>query len=161
MGDVAARAGVSKALVHYHFTDKDTLVSALVEEVGRGVVERERAVMAKDDSGHALDAYWEWLDAELRTGDPQILNALSECDSERVRGLSRRIAADRRAVAIDHVSHVFTSLGLAPRVPAALIADTVVAFIDGLATAYALDPARDPRPAFDVLWLALITLSDS
>jgi hypothetical protein len=33
--------------------------------------------------------------------------------------------------------------------------------MDGLATAYALDPSRDPRPAFDVLWLALITLSDS
>jgi AcrR family transcriptional regulator len=161
MGDVAARAGVSKALVHYHFTDKDTLVSALVEEVGRGIVDRERAVMSRGDAGHALDAYWEWLDAELRSGDPQILTALSECDSERVRGLSRRIAADRRAVAIEHVTHVFTSLGLAPRVPAALIADTVVAFIDGLATAYGLDPARDPRPAFDVLWLALITLNDN
>jgi AcrR family transcriptional regulator len=161
MGDVAARAGVSKALVHYHFTDKDTLVSALVEEVGRGIVDRERAVLSQDDAGHALDAYWQWLDNELRAGDAQILNALSEYDSERVRGLSRRIAADRRAVAIDHVSHVFTSLGLTPRVPATLIADTVVAFIDGLATAYALDPARDPRPAFDVLWLALITLSDT
>ena len=161
MGDVAARAGVSKALVHYHFTDKDTLVSALVEEVGRGIVDRERAVVSQGAAGHALDAYWEWLAGELRTGDPQILNALSEYDSERVRGLSRRIAADRRAVALDHVTHVFASLGLAPRVPAALIADTVVAFIDGIATAYALDSARDPRPAFDVLWLALITLNDS
>lgn len=161
MGDVAARAGVSKALVHYHFTDKDTLVSALVEEVGRGIVERERAAMTKADRGHALDEYWLWLEGELRTGDAQILTALAEYDSERVRGLSRRIAADRRATAIDHVTHVFESLSLAPRVPAALIADTVVAFVDGLATAYALDPSRDPRPAFDVLWLALITLSDT
>lgn len=161
MGDVAARAGVSKALVHYHFTDKDTLVAALVEEVGRGVVERERAVIATDDAAHALDAYWSWLDAELRSGDAQILTALSEYDSERIRGLSRRIAGDRRAVAVDHVSHVFASLGLSPRVPVELIADTVVAFMDGLAAAYALDPSRDPRPAFDVLWLALITLSDT
>lgn len=161
MGDVAARAGVSKALVHYHFTDKDTLVSALVDEVGRGIVERERAVLTKNDRGHALDDYWQWLDGELKTGDAQILTALSEYDSERVRGLSRRIAADRRAVAVDHVTHVFESLSLTPRVPATLIAETVVAFVDGLAAAYALDPARDPRPAFDVLWLALITLSDT
>lgn len=161
MGDVAARAGVSKALVHYHFTDKDTLVSALAEEVGRGVVERERAAIAQADAGHALDGYWRWLEGELRTGDAQILTALAECDSERVRALSRRIASDRRAAAMDHVTHVFESLSLTPRVPAALVADTVVAFIDGLATAYALDPTRDPRPAFDVLWLALITLNDS
>lgn len=161
MGDVAARAGVSKALVHYHFTDKDSLVSALVEEVGRGIVERERALTSGEHGGHVLDAYWQWLEGELRAGDAQILTALSEYDSARVRSLSRRIAADRRAVAIDHVAHVFASLGLSPRVPAALIAETVVAFIDGLAMTYALDPARDPRPAFDVLWLALITLSDS
>ena len=161
MGDVAARAGVSKALVHYHFRDKDSLVSALVEEVGRGIVERERAAIARGDAPHALDAYWHWLESELRAGDAQILTALSEYDSVRVRGLSRRIAVDRRAVAVDHVAHVFQSLGLTPRVPASLIADTVVAFMDGLAMAHALDPARDPRPAFDVLWLALITLSDT
>lgn len=161
MGDVATRAGVSKALVHYHFQDKDSLVSALVEEVGRGVVERERAAIAREGVTHSLDNYWSWLESELRSGDPRILTALSECDSERVRGLSRRIAADRRAVALEHVTHVFESLSLSPRIPAPLIADTVVAFVDGLATAYALDPSRDPRPAFDVLWLALLTLSDS
>ena len=161
MGDVAARAGVSKALVHYHFQDKDSLVSALAEEVGRGIVERERAAIGREGVSHSLDGYWAWLEAELKSGDPRILTALAEYDSERVRGLSRRIAADRRAVAVDHVTHVFESLSLTPRVPATLIADTVVAFIDGLATAYALDPSRDPRPAFDVLWLALITLNDS
>ena len=160
-GDVAARAGVSKALVHYHFTDKDSLVSALVEEVGRGMVERERAAIASGKGGHALDDYWLWLAAELAAGDAQILTALAEYDSERVRALSRRIAGERRAVAMEHVTHVFEGLSLTPRVPAALIADTVVAFIDGLAAAYVLDPGRDPRPAFDVLWLALITLSDT
>lgn len=161
MGDVAARAGVSKALVHYHFRDKDSLVSALVEEVGRGIVGREREAMSREGVGHALDGYWQWLETELRSGDAQILNALAEYDSERVRGLSRRIAADRRAAAVEHVTHIFESLSLTPRVPAVLIADTVVAFMDGLAAAYALDPLRDPRPAFDVLWLALLTLNES
>lgn len=160
MGDVAARAGVSKALVHYHFQDKDSLVSALAEEVGRGIVERERSAIA-GAAGHSLDSYWSWLDAELRNGDARILTALAECDSERVRGLSRRIAADRRAVALEHVTHVFENLSLTPRIPLPLIADTVVAFMDGLAISYALDPIRDPRPAFDVLWLALLTLSDT
>lgn len=161
MGDVAARAGVSKALVHYHFTDKDSLVSALVEEVGRDVVERERSALASVEGGHALDDYWRWLEAELRAGDARILTALSECASERVRALSRKVAVERRAVAKEHITQVFEGLGLTPRVPAALIADTVVAFIDGLSAAYVLDPSHDPRPAFDVLWLSLLTLSDT
>src|SRR6266568_1690455 len=73
MGDVAAVAGVSKALVHYHFRDKDSLLHALVEDVGSRVVIRARDAMAPDDASHALDAYWSWLQQELRAGDLRIL----------------------------------------------------------------------------------------
>ena len=44
--------------------------------------------------------------------------------------------------------------------PPELIAETVTAFGDGLAAAHALEPDRDPRPAFDILWLALLTLAE-
>jgi AcrR family transcriptional regulator len=160
MGDVAAMADVSKALVHYHFRDKDTLLQALVEDVGVAVVTRSRAAMAQEASAHVLDEYWAWLEQELRTGDLRILLALAEYDSEHVRAASRRVAEQRREVASEHVSQIFTRLGLNPRVPASLMADTVVAFVDGLAAGYALDGSRDPRPAFDVLWLALLTLAE-
>ena len=160
MGDVGATAGVSKALVHYHFRDKDTLLQALVEDVGLAVVARSREAMSRESAGHALDDYWTWLEQELRRGDLHILLALAEYDSDRVRAASRRVADQRREVATEHVALVFTRLGLSPRVPAALIADTVVAFVDGLAAGLALQPDRDPRPAFDVLWLALLTLAE-
>jgi AcrR family transcriptional regulator len=159
MGEVAAKAGVSKALVHYHFHDKESLLVALVEEIGRGVLARESLAMAVD-SAHALDAYWDWMAAEIRGGDVRALAALASYDSAPVRDASRRVARERRAVGAAHVAQLFTRLGLSPRVPPGLIADTVVAFADGLAIASAIEPGRDPRPAFDVLWLALLTLAE-
>ena len=159
MGDVAQTASVSKALVHYHFRDKDTLLQALVVHVGDATLQRERAAMAAASATeHALDDLWHWLEGELREGDIHILGALAEYGSEPVRAASREVAARRRALVADHVAAVFDRLGLAPRVPARLVADTVVVFIDGLAASRSLDPERDPRPAFDVLWLALLTL---
>ncbi len=160
MGDVAANAGVSKALVHYHFHDKDSLLLALVEAVGAGAIRREREATSDDASGHALDAYWSFLERELRLGDLQILGALAEYDNERVRDAARRIARQRREIATEHVSLIFSRLGLSPRIPPELVAQTLVAFVDGLAAAAALEPERDPRPAFDVLWLALLTLAE-
>lgn len=160
MGDVAANAGVSKALVHYHFHDKDSLLVALVEEIGGGVVRREREAVKNETAAHALDAYWTFLERELRGGDLRILGALAEYDSDRVRGAIRAVARERREVTTGHIAAIFSRLGLSPRIPAELVADTVIAFADGLAAAVALEPERDPRPAFDVLWLALLTLAE-
>lgn len=160
MGDVAGAAGVSKALVHYHFHDKDSLLQALVEDVAVAALARAREAMTRETALHALDEYWTWLDAELRVGDVRILLSLAEYDSDRVRAASRRVARQRREVAAEHVALVFARLGLQPRVPPPVIADTVLAFVDGLAAGQGLDPSRDPRPAFDVLWLALLTLAE-
>lgn len=160
MGDVAATAGVSKALVHYHFRDKDTLLRALVEDVGRDVLAREREAMTGMTDVHALDAYWAWLSEELTRGDIRILVSLAEYASDAVRAASRDVAAQRRGLIAEHAGAVFARLDLSPRLPAALIGDTLLAFVDGLAVAHVLEPERDPRPAFDVLWLALLTLVD-
>ena len=160
MGDVAAMAGVSKALVHYHFRDKDSLLNALVEDVGALVVGREQSAIAREATRHPLDAYWTWLQHELRAGDLRILLSLAEYDSVRVRTASRRIAAQRQELAAAHIAQVFSRLELDPRVPASILAQTIVAFIDGLAAASALDSETDPRPAFDALWLALLTLAE-
>ena len=86
--------------------------------------------------------------------------SLAEYDSEQVRAASRRVARQRRDVAAEHVSLVFARLSLNPRVPVPVLAETVLAFVDGLAAGQGLEPSRDPRPAFDVLWLALLTLAE-
>lgn len=162
MGDVASAAGVSKALVHYHFHDKDSLLVALAERAGAAVLARTRLSVDGSHSTdeHVLDTYWNALEAELRAGDLRILLALAECDSERVRSVCRRFGAERRELTSTQITSVFERLGLQLRVPSVLVADTVVAFTDGLALGSALEPERPPRPAFDVLWLALLTLAE-
>jgi AcrR family transcriptional regulator len=160
MGDVAAEAGVSKALVHYHFHDKDTLLQALVEQVGQETLARARQAVESETSAHVLDNYWAWLDQEIGRGDLRVLISLAEYDSERVRSASRRIAEQFRNEVSGHTSRIFTHLGLTPRIPPAMIGDTVVTFVQGLSIVHALHPERDARPAFDVLWLALLTLAE-
>jgi AcrR family transcriptional regulator len=160
MGDVAESAAVSKALVHYHFRDKDSLLQAVVEDVGFGVLQRLKQAIVRESDAHALDAYWAWLADELHAGEIRMLISLAEYDSDRVRAASRRVAVQRRELVAEHAALVFSQLGLNPRVPPALLAETIVAFVDGLVVGQALDEGRDPRPAFDVLWLALLTLAE-
>jgi AcrR family transcriptional regulator len=151
---------VSKALVLYHFKDKESLLLAVAEDVGSGLLDRERSALDRREASHALDEYWGWLEPELSRGDLCILLALAQYDSERVRTASRRIARERRELAARHAAAIFERLELVPRVPPPLLAETLVAFIDGLAAATALDRTRDPRPAFDALWLGLLTLTE-
>lgn len=159
MGDVAAEAGVSKALVHYHFEDKDSLMAALVESVGRSVLDRAEATEVSG-AKRPLDAHWAWLERELVAGDVRVLVSLSDIDSSATRVASRAVAAERLRLITRDVDGIFTGLGLTPRMPPALVAETVLAFADGLACRVALDAKADPRGAFDVLWLALLTLSE-
>jgi AcrR family transcriptional regulator len=160
IGQVAEVARVSKALVHYHFRDKESLLRALVEDVGFAVIARARAFTSDSGTANVLDSYWDWLSKELDDGDLSILLALAEYDSVRVRDASKRIAEQRNDAASEQVQHIFTRLSLSPRVPAPVIARTVMAFVDGLAVHARNGDGRDPRPAFDVLWLALLTLAE-
>jgi AcrR family transcriptional regulator len=159
IGDVAAVAGVSKALVHYHFHDKDSMLVALAEAAGRDLVAREEAASAASSEA-PLDAFWSWLREELAIGDLRVLLSLAAYDSEAVRDVARRVAQQRRRVGAAHIDAAFGQLGLRSRVPSLLLADTMMAFSDGLASATALDVEHDPRPAFDVLWLALLSLAE-
>ena len=160
MGDVAANAAVSKALVHYHFRDKDSLLVALAEQTGQAVITRAHGALRSTSDEHVLDACWNAVEEELRAGDLRILLALAEYDSDPLRAVCRRFAAERRELASVQIAEVLGHLGLRLRVPAELVADTVIAFIDGLTLANALESERPTRPAFDVLWLALLTLAE-
>ncbi|MFL5575889.1 MAG: TetR/AcrR family transcriptional regulator [Gemmatimonadaceae bacterium] len=157
---VAAAAGVSKGLIHYHFRDREALLVETVEWLSEAVAARERRALAGVSPAGAVDALWRWLDAELARGELRVLVELAGAAEPSVREAARAAATTRRRSAAHTVAALFAALSLRPRVPADLIADTLVAFVDGLAVHTALVPDGNPRVAFDVFWLAMLGLAE-
>jgi AcrR family transcriptional regulator len=160
MHEVSEEAGVSKGLIHYHFHDKETLLARMVEWMTRNIVTRERAALADSVARHAIDDLWRWLSGELERGQIRVILQLAEWRGALVRSAIRESAAARRDAAAASIDHLFTLLGLRPRLPAALLADVVVAFIDGLAIATGIEPEVNARASFDVFWLSLLSLTE-
>jgi AcrR family transcriptional regulator len=168
LSDIARDAGVSKALIHYHFVEKETLLARLIDHLARRVTTRERQALAPYEHEHnplAVDALWTWLANELERGDIRVLLELDSYRGQTVEAAARAAAALRREAAEETVQRLFTILELRPRIEPALLADVVVAFIDGLAVAAGRAPAEEPtsgvpRIAFDVFWLAMLSLAE-
>lgn len=160
MSDVAEEAGVSKGLIHYHFHDKETLLARVVEWMTREIVERERLALANSTARTAIDDLWAWLSGELDRGHLRVLVELTDWREALVRREVKVAVAVRREATVASTARLFELLDLKPRVPVELIADSVLAFRDGLAIAASRDGDTNPRAAFDVFWLAMLGLAD-
>lgn len=160
MQEVAEEAQVSKGLIHYHFHDKDTLLARLVEWMARQIVQREHSALADSAPRTALDDLWRWLAGELDRGHVRVLIELGAWRSDLVHRSSQAALRLRREEAAITVDRLFGLLELRPRVPSRLVADVVVAFVDGLAVAASSSNEHDPRAAFDVFWLSLLGLAE-
>jgi AcrR family transcriptional regulator len=160
MAAIALEAGVSKALLHYHYHDRSTLLAEIVEKIGMRTIERERIAIDESGGMGGLDAVWQWLEGELRRGELTALTELALVREAPVRRATRAAASDRRRSAAHTIERLFTELDLTPRVPAPLMADAAVAFIDGLALDVANGSAREPRVSYDIFWLALLGLTE-
>ena len=167
MSDIAHEANVSKALIHYHFQDKDTLLARLIEQLVDDVAHRERVALAAFEGQHnplAVDALWEWLANELRRGDIRALLELDSCRGALVQAAARQAAQLRRTTSKDTVDRLFGILELKPRIEPALLANVFVAFVDGLALDWSIaahgESSAKARVAFDVFWLAMLSLAE-
>lgn len=160
MAAIALEAGVSKALLHYHYHDRASLLAEIVEHLGAQLIARERSAVDRLDAVSGLDAMWGWLDDELRRGDLASIGALALIREGPVREASRTVADHRRRSAARTVERLFAQLELTPRVPAAMVAEASVAFTDGLAMDVASGSPRDPRVSFDIFWLGLLGLTE-
>jgi len=158
--DVAEAAGVSKALIHYHFHDKGELLARLVEWLRAGLVARQATALTGVSGSAALDALWQWLSDELDRGDLRALLDLTLVQGEAVQAAVRITAMERRTASAEVIGELCTMLGLTPRVPAELLGDAFVAFVDGLALDRVVEPERNARVSFDVFWLAMLSLTD-
>ena len=160
MAAIAMEAGVSKALLHYHYHDRSRLLAEIVERIGMRTIERDRVAIDESDSMGGLDALWQWLEGELHRGELAALAELALAREAPVRRATRATATERRRSAARTIERLFTELDLTPRVPAPLMADAAVAFIDGLALDVANGSAREPRVSYDIFWLALLGLTE-
>jgi AcrR family transcriptional regulator len=160
MQDVADAAGVSKGLIHYHYHDKETLLARLIEWVTRESIARERSALSASTPRTAVDDLWTWVSSELGRGDLRVLIELSHERGPSTSAVIRTAAAARREAASATVTRLFSMLELRPRVPVELLADVIVAFLDGLVVYAALENGANHRVAFDVFWLSLLSLAE-
>src|SRR5688500_7558524 len=160
MQDVAHAAGVSKALIHYHYQDKESLLEQVVIWATAQVLERERAALHGATASTAVDALWRWLDGELVGGHLRLLLELGQSHVPRVRAAINESLRVREESATDSVRHLFALLELRPRVPVEMLGGVVVAFIDGLASHPRGEDGRDVRVTFDIFWLSLLSLAE-
>ena len=157
MAAIAQRADVSKALLHYHFTDRAHLLEEIVVALGRRIIARERAA-GDDDAGAPVDALWRWVSAELSRGELQALLTIGTVKEKPVAAALAGVSRARQDATGRTIDAMFTRLGLTPRVPVEVIADACLVFIDGLALRGA-DP-DEARLTFDVFWLAMLSLGE-
>lgn len=159
---------MSKALIHYHFVDKETLLARLIDHLTRDMVAREREALKRFEHEHnplAVDALWGWLEGELERGSINVLLELDAYRGPAVQAAARDAAAARQSAARETIERLFRILELRPRVDPALLAAVHVAFVDGLAIQRGLARGTErapasPRVAFDVFWLAMLSLAE-
>lgn len=158
--DVATAAGVSKALIHYHYRDKESLLEQVAVWATAASVERERQALDGSTAANAVDSLWRWLERELQGGHLRLLVELGQYRAPRVQAAVGEALRMRRDASMDTIRRLFELLELRPRVPVELLAGVVVAFIDGLASRPEPNAPEDARVTFDIFWLSLLSLAE-
>ncbi|MCE9602167.1 MAG: TetR/AcrR family transcriptional regulator [Gemmatimonadetes bacterium] len=153
---IAAAAGVSKALLLYHFRGKAALRDAVVDALGRASAERLRLAARATDAMHAWRAL---VRDETVQGEVALLGALA-LEADVAAEPLQRARAEREDAAVALATAVLGGLQLMPRVPAEFVGRLLLRQLDGLAAAATRDGVSvDALEAeLDVFALALLSL---
>ncbi len=154
---IAGAAGVSKALVLYHFTDKATLLRALHGELASASAARLRAAAARPDP---LEAWRALVHDEAAAGALALLAAMG-----REAGIDAGTVAEaqetREAAATVLATAILGGLDLRPRVAPVLLGRVVVRHVDGVAFRRRDVPdAADLDAELDAFALAFLALGE-
>ncbi len=156
---VARAAGVSSALVHYHFDTKQALIVATANHLAVARVERLRTALAAGSGLATLDAAWSGITLAVAVGDARAWVELVAMAS-RERGIARALAEARAAeqtTVASRLPALLQELGAAPAADVEAAAAAVLVCSDG--ATHALLAGADPaliRSAYDAFWLALV-----
>lgn len=159
IADVGRRAGVSSALVHYHFDTKQALLAAVAERLAARRTEARATALESASGLAALDALWIALgtgpsfEVERAWSD---ISLLARRDATIRRTLTAQRGAEQATIA-QSLPRLFRDLGAVPTASWDEIAATVSLFLDGVALALAEGVAADEvRAAYDAFWLVLV-----
>ncbi len=156
--DIAREAGMSKGALHYHFPSKDSLMGAVLARACDAV--RHRTVEAwnrrADDPLQALRASLRELwEARAHMSDEGRVVADLLAQSLHDEKLRPKLADYYRLAARqveEHIEQQAAAHGLAPRIPAGLLARILIGLLDGLAMQRLVDEeALDPEALFEAI----------
>jgi AcrR family transcriptional regulator len=159
VADVGRKAGVSAALVHYHFSTKQAVLAAAAERLAARRTESRVSALAGASGLAALDALWTAIgtapgsDAERAWHE---LTLLARRD-DAVRGTLAAQRRAERATVARALPRLFRALGAVPTASWLETAAAVLLFLDGAALALADgSPEEEVRAAYDASWLVVI-----
>lgn len=135
---IATTAGVSKALLLYHFTGKSALLAQLADRLARDAAARMLTAAAAPD---ALLAWRSLARDELERGELALLAALATEDDARGSGTSPSPTRTLREESGTRLANaIMASVRLESRVPPTYLGRLLVRHVDGLAVAGAHAP---------------------
>lgn len=150
---IAARAGVSHGLVHYHFRSKDTLLLAVCRETCRDqTAALAEALSGSHDRAGGADRLRELLMQFLAA--PAGFRLLSElwtlaARDPAIRTEVGRLYADQRSALADAIRTAASEGRTALRAEPEAIATTILAVADGLVLQAHLEPDHPIEPALE------------
>lgn len=156
---IAERAGVSTALIHYHFDTKARLLVASAERIAGKRAHRRSGALSSGTGLGSLDALWSELQDGVRNGSERAWLELvlwARHDPDVAKALAAPQAGARDGI-IRRVPSLLRELGAAAPSSSEELAASLDAQLDGLTVA--LLEGQDPdivRTAYDAFWLTLI-----
>lgn len=149
---IAQASGVSKALVLYHYGDKDALLLAVAERL----VERDVAALHAAAGPDALERWRDVAGDRARRDERALLASLLH--EAALRHHATRLTAARIRACVVLAEAVFVAARLRSRVASPLVGRFVVQLLDGLALDLREREADAIEAELDVAALALLGL---
>jgi AcrR family transcriptional regulator len=164
ISSVAARAGISSALVHYHFDTKQRLIVAAARSIATGRSSARARALAGGPGLATLDELWSVLVAEAADGRARAyleLAALGRAEAAIAETLADQHEVERRLLT-ERLPDLLAELGSRPATGSDELALALEALLDGAGLALLGGrPARVVRAAYDSFWLVLIAAGQS
>jgi AcrR family transcriptional regulator len=161
---IARRAGVSTALVHYHFATKARLTAAAAESIATQRAQSLRAALSRARGMQTVDALWTDLATRAHQGIEraylEMLRAVSD-EPGFASALEEARRAERAAIA-QRLPQLLRELGVGLAASPEELSAMLAAALDGMAIALVSgEPEGSVRAAYDALWLTLVAAGQS